>query len=255
MSATSRSTATQLGVVVVAEPVAVGHLVDAVVVGVDEGLAGPQEAPDLDGQRRRDPVAVQRRVPEVGGGEAGAPELVLGHHRHRAGRARRTGRGAGSCRPAPSAGRRVSARCPSVHRSTLRISVAEGQPVAEEPVVAGGRPVVIEVRAQAVVVGATEVMARSMPSAADRVGARAARARSCSQPSPSRTSRTTWRACSAASGQPVGTGVGRVAGPVSRAGAPRWRCTRPGSRGGRGRVPRRSVGGRCGGGVGHSCRL
>ena len=37
----------------------------------------------------------------------------------------------------------------------------------------GGRPVVIEVRAQAVVVGATEVIGRSMPSAAVRVGASA----------------------------------------------------------------------------------
>ena len=59
---------------------------------------------------------------------------------------------------------------------------------------------VIEVRAAAVVVGAIDVMARSMPAPAERVGARAARARSCSQPSPSTTSRTIWRACSATSG-------------------------------------------------------
>ena len=50
--------------------------------------------------------------------------------------------------------------------------VVHGQAVAEEPVVAGGRPVVIDVRAHAVVVGATEVMALSIPSAADSVGAR-----------------------------------------------------------------------------------
>ena len=71
--------------------------------------------------------------------------------------------------------------------------------------VGGGRPVVIEVRAQAVVVGATEVMARSMPSAADRVGARRGRARSCSHPRPSSTSRTTWRACRPTSGSQSGS--------------------------------------------------
>ena len=57
---------------------------------------------------------------------------------------------------------------------------------------------VIEVSAAAVVVGATEVMGRSMPAAADRVGASAERALSCSHPRPSTTRRTTWAARSAA---------------------------------------------------------
>ena len=40
---TRRSAPTQLGVVVLAEPVLVGDLVDAVVVGVDERLAGGEQ--------------------------------------------------------------------------------------------------------------------------------------------------------------------------------------------------------------------
>ncbi len=51
----------ELGVVVLAETAGVGHLVDAVVVGVDEGLALADEPADLDGQGRGHPVAVQRR--------------------------------------------------------------------------------------------------------------------------------------------------------------------------------------------------
>ena len=93
----------QLGVVAVAEPAAVGHLVDAVVVGVDERLAGAHQPVDLDRERRRDLVAVQRRVAEVGGGEAGAAELVLRHDGHRTvpsrGRGRSVG-GGGRERPA-----------------------------------------------------------------------------------------------------------------------------------------------------------
>ena len=46
---------TQLGVVVLAETVGVGHLVDPVVVGVDEGLALARQPRDLDehGERTR----------------------------------------------------------------------------------------------------------------------------------------------------------------------------------------------------------
>ena len=56
----------QLGVVELAEPAAVGHLVDAVVVGVDEGLALAQQPADLDGQRREDLVPVQGGVARDG---------------------------------------------------------------------------------------------------------------------------------------------------------------------------------------------
>ena len=44
-----------------------------------------EQATHLERQRREHPVAVERGVPEMGGGEAGAPEVVLGHHRHGAG--------------------------------------------------------------------------------------------------------------------------------------------------------------------------
>jgi hypothetical protein len=52
------------------------------------------------------------------------------------------------------------------------------------------RPVAMAVRAHAVVVGATEVIHPSMPSAPVRAGARCGRAASCSHPRPSRTSST-----------------------------------------------------------------
>ena len=74
---------------------------------------------------------------------------------------------------------------------------------------------VIDVRAQAVVVGATEVMARSIPSAALRVGASADRSRSCSQPSPSTTRSTTWVARVADSGSHPGVSTSASPRPSS----------------------------------------
>ena len=72
----------ELGVVVVPEAVSVGDLVDAVVVGVDERLAGLQPVPDLDRKRRRDPVVEEGGGAEVCGGEAGAGEVDLRHDGH-----------------------------------------------------------------------------------------------------------------------------------------------------------------------------
>ncbi len=56
------------------------------------------------------------------------------------------------------------------------------------PCSAGVRPVTSEVSAQAVVLGATEVIGEPTPLA--RVGARPRRSRSCTAPRPSTTSRT-----------------------------------------------------------------
>ncbi len=67
----------ELGVVSVSEAAAVGDLVDAVVVGVDEGLTGTGQSVDLHRERREHLVAVERGVPEMDGGEAGPTELVL----------------------------------------------------------------------------------------------------------------------------------------------------------------------------------
>ncbi|MGA2520948.1 MAG: hypothetical protein ABSG81_09055 [Acidimicrobiales bacterium] len=72
-----------------------------------------------------------------------------------------------------------------------------------------------EVSAVAVVVGATEVI--RPPAAPARVGARSAKARSCSHPSPSRTSRTTWRAPVTGPGSQGGGSVGAVPAPASAA--------------------------------------
>ena len=56
----------QLGVVVGPEAAAVGHLVDAVVVGVDEGLALTEQPADLEGQRRGHLVAAEGGVARGG---------------------------------------------------------------------------------------------------------------------------------------------------------------------------------------------
>ena len=61
-----------------------------------------------------------------------------------------------------------------------------------------------EVSAAAVVLGATEVMDRPTPSA--RVGARSRRVPSCSQPRPSRTSRTICDAPATGAGIHSGSG-------------------------------------------------
>ena len=70
----------------------------------------------------------------------------------------------------------------------------------------GVRPVVSEVRAVDVVEGATVRM--GPPAMADRVGADAGRATSCSQPSPSSTSSSTWSASAAAAGNHSGQASG-----------------------------------------------
>ena len=65
----------QLGVVEVAEAALVGGLVDPAVVGVHEALPGSQLVADLDGDRRRGPVADGARPAEVALGERRALEL------------------------------------------------------------------------------------------------------------------------------------------------------------------------------------
>ena len=72
---------TQLGVVVLAEAVRVGDPVDAVVVGVDERLAGREQPPDLDDEPGRRPQPVEGRVAEVGGAEAGGGVVGAGDDR------------------------------------------------------------------------------------------------------------------------------------------------------------------------------
>ena len=71
----------QLGVVELAEAVLVGHLVDALVVGVDERLAAAQQLGDLGDERGGDPVAGDAGAVEVGLGEAGVAELGPGDDR------------------------------------------------------------------------------------------------------------------------------------------------------------------------------
>ena len=71
----------------------------------------------------------------MGGGEPGAAELVLGHHRHGAGGA---GKGRAGLEPAgrhlpPYVTGRAAPEGPAEHVEDL---VVEGQPVAQEPVVA-----------------------------------------------------------------------------------------------------------------------
>ena len=78
------------------------------------------------------------------------------------------------------------------HRSTLRIWRFTAMRYPITPCAPGARPVVIEVRPVAVVVGHTVVMAVRGSDA--RVGARCARSSSWSQPSPSITNRALWRA-------------------------------------------------------------
>src|SRR5438874_10819694 len=72
---------------------------------------------------------------------------------------------------------------------------------------AGGSPVVSEVSAVAVVDGATVVM--GPPVIEQSVGARWARASSCSHPRPSMVSRTTWRASTAGRGIQAGVSHSR----------------------------------------------
>ena len=74
---------------------------------------------------------------------------------------------------------------------------------------------VIEVSAAAVVVGAIEVMARSMPAPAESVGASAARARSCSQPEPVDDQEDDLAGVLGHLGDPVGAVGRRCAVPVT----------------------------------------
>ena len=85
----------------------------------------------------------------------------------------------------------------------------------------GVRPVAIEARAEAVVDGTTVVI--GPPAIADSVGARWARSRSCSHPSPSITSSSTWRAPRTSAGTHSGRGTedgARSAGTMPRTFAP-----------------------------------
>ena len=72
------------------------------------------------------------------------------------------------------------------------------------PCSAGGRPVTSDVSALAVVLGATEVIVPPTPDA--KVGASASRARSCSEPRPSRTRSTTCEAPASGAGIHDGSG-------------------------------------------------
>ena len=93
------------------------------------------------------------------------------------------------------------------------------------PCTAGGDPVVSEVRAVAVVVGTTEVI--GPPAAPASVGRRRPDACSCSQPSPSSTSRTTWRAPRTGSGTHAGDGAVPGQRAPSRAGTTEVRQAPP----------------------------
>ena len=79
--------------------------------------------------------------------------------------------------------------------------------VADHAVLPGGRPVVSEVSAVAVVDGATVVIDR--PSIAAMVGTVDSRACSCSQPRPSTTNSTTWSASASNAGNHARCLVGR----------------------------------------------
>ena len=90
------------------------------------------------------------------------------------------------------------------------------------PCSAGTLPVARLVRAQAVVLGATEVIGPPTPLAS--TGARARRSCSCSSPRPSITRSTTCPAPLAGSGNHAGSGLAPgVASSPSRAGTTRWR--------------------------------
>ncbi len=71
----------QLGVVVLAEAVLVGDLVDALVVGVDERLTGAQQVAHVDEHGGGDAVAVVPHATQVGPGEARAREVGVGDDR------------------------------------------------------------------------------------------------------------------------------------------------------------------------------
>jgi len=93
------------------------------------------------------------------------------------------------------------------------------------PWVAGGAPMVMEVRAAAVVDGATVVI--GPPSMAAMVGARPGRSWSWAQPTPSNTNRTTWEAPTAGAGNQAGLAVGAPSGPPARAAATTWSMHAP----------------------------
>ena len=113
----------------------------------------------------------------MGGGETGASEVGLGHDGTGP---VAPGKGARGWKSLTGTVRRASLSAPEprVHRRMLRIRSPSANRYPRIPWSDGGRPVVIEVRAAAVVVGATEVMGRSMPEAPMRVGANRARDRS-----------------------------------------------------------------------------
>ena len=109
----------QLVVVVRAQPLGVGHLVDALVVGVDERGAGRRQLADRGDEPGRRVPAVQVHVAQVRGGEPGRPEVVARHDGHAARGARGTTRTAGTSAPA----RDIRASTPrSDHWSTFMTS-------------------------------------------------------------------------------------------------------------------------------------
>ena len=146
----------------------------------------------------------------------------------------------GSCR-------RRASPSPVVHRRAFNTSVwaaPSGVPTAirypTTPWSPGATPVDIEVRADAVVLGATVVI--GPPARAARVGATAERDFNCSQPRPSRTSRRIRRDPSTSpgshDGQPPGTrspcsraGTRAVTHAASYAGATGWASTSAGCTG------------------------
>ena len=133
-SPTRRSTAPQLVVVVRAQTLGVGHLVDALVVGVDErGPAGRQLADGRDEPGGRVP-AVEVDVAQVRRREPGRSEVLSGHDRDRSRALRgRTGSGWNL-----DAGTDIRASTPrSDHWRTFMTSTVERHPVADHAVLRG----------------------------------------------------------------------------------------------------------------------
>ena len=120
-----------------------------------------------------------------------------------------------------SRGGRARRRSPPtlVQRSTLSTSPDSNMRYPSSPCSAGVRPVAMELRAVAVVVGATVVIA--WPSSADSVGSNDRCSCNCSHPSPSSTSSTTWSAARTGAGIHGGSDVSHRPGPSSAGTIPR----------------------------------
>ena len=119
----------ELGVVELVEPVLVGDLVDALVVGVDERLARRSSWATSVTERGGDPPAGEAGAVEVGQREAGVAELGLGDDRRPL--AGEGARGSGPCRAGCSPGRRGRRGLPPQHVEHLAV---DGHAVADDAV-------------------------------------------------------------------------------------------------------------------------